>query len=75
MANIDYSNIDSLIDSAVEQEDWAAYSQKIKDAFREFEAQIKAQLRVSFPTGNINGACPPGGGPLTAGTGAEGRIE
>jgi len=75
MPSIDYSSIDSLIDSAVEQEDWAAYSQKIKDAFREFETQIKAQLRVSFSTGNINGVCPSGGGPLTVGTGAEGRIE
>lgn len=47
------------------------------DALKHYTALINyivSEAKVTYPSGGIVGACPPGGGPLTAGAGIGGTI-
>ncbi len=71
---INYLNIDLNDPKVIEEGAEENIEEFAKAIAEEIVNHIKTYAIVSFPPGTITGACPPGGGPLSGGTGTGGKI-
>jgi hypothetical protein len=68
------SGLENDIRSCCTAESWDDFAAQLAEAVKNRLDTALTQARVNFQTGNVNGQCPSGGGPLQAGNATNGTI-
>lgn len=68
------NGLESDIRSCAAAEDWDDFAAQLAAAVKSRLNTAFNEARVTFQTNQVNGTCPPGGGPLQAGNATQGTI-